>query len=52
MSAQGTGKIGGWKVLGIWVTLAFLVLIGAWVTLIRVASDNAPEPVPLESKGG
>ena len=40
---------GGWKALWVWVNLAFAVLVGAWVLLIVVASDNAPEPVPLTS---
>lgn len=41
---------GGWRTLGIWVTLTFVGLIIAWYFLITVASENAPEPVPLEHK--
>lgn len=41
---------GGWRTLGIWVTLTFVGLIVAWYFLITVASKNAPEPVPLEHK--
>lgn len=40
----------GWKTLWIWVALAFLLLVGAWSSLIYVASKNAPAPVPLHSK--
>lgn len=39
---------GGWRTLGVWVTLAFVVVIVAWFFLIRVASENAMEPVPLK----
>lgn len=39
---------GGWRTLGIWVTLAFVVVIVAWYFLIKVASENAMEPIPLE----
>lgn len=41
---------GGWRTLGIWVTIAFLVLIAAWFFLIKVASENAPEPIPIENE--
>lgn len=41
-------KKGGWRTLGIWVTLAFVVVIVAWYFLIKVASENAMEPVPLK----
>ncbi|WP_309024108.1 hypothetical protein [Pelagicoccus sp. SDUM812002] len=41
-------KKGGWRTLGIWVTLAFVVVIVAWYFLITVASENAMEPIPLE----
>ncbi len=41
-------KRGGWRTLGIWVTLAFVVVIVAWYFLITVASENAMEPIPLE----
>ncbi len=44
-------KSSGFKVLWIWVILAFVVLIGAWMTLINVASDNAPEEIPIKEKG-
>lgn len=46
-------KGNGWKVLWVWVILAFIGLIAAWYFLISVASDNAPEKVPLvELKNG
>lgn len=48
MKASSGGPAGGWKTLGIWVALAFAVLILSWVALIKVASKFAPEPVPLE----
>jgi hypothetical protein len=41
-------KRGGWRALGIWVTLAFVAVIVAWYFLITVASDHAMEPIPLE----
>jgi hypothetical protein len=31
------------------IVMAFLLLIGAWTTLILVATRNPPEEVPLES---
>ncbi len=40
-------KRGGWRTLGIWVTLAFVVVMVAWYFLITVASEHAMEPVPL-----
>ncbi|MBK1879285.1 hypothetical protein [Pelagicoccus mobilis] len=46
--AKNTGKKGGWRTLGIWVTLTFVGLASAWYFLIKIASENAPEPVPLE----
>lgn len=46
-TAKNAGKKGGWKTLGIWVTLTFIGLIVAWYFLIKIASENAPEPVPL-----
>lgn len=39
---------GGWRTLGIWVTLAFVAVIVAWYFLITVASENAMEPIPLK----
>ena len=33
--------------LWLYVTLAFLALIGAWAALIVVAERHKPEPVPL-----
>lgn len=51
MEEKGIGngrKSGGWKILGIWVTLTFVGLIVAWYFLITIASENAMEPVPLE----
>jgi len=30
------------------VTLAFLLLIGAWTSLITVASKNRPDSIPLQ----
>lgn len=45
--STNTRQKGGWRTLGIWVTLAFVVVIVAWYFLITVASDNAMEPVPL-----
>ncbi len=48
MEGEAEGKKrGGWRTLGIWVTLAFVVVIVAWYFLITVAADNAMEPVPL-----
>lgn len=44
------GKKGGWRTLGIWVTLTFVGLALAWYFLIKIASDNAPESIPLEHK--
>ncbi|MDQ8203616.1 hypothetical protein [Pelagicoccus sp. SDUM812003] len=48
MSEKTESKAKGWKTLGVWVTLAFVLLVGAWAALIAIASKNAPEPVPLE----
>ena len=45
---ENNGRKGGWRTLGIWVTLAFVVVIVAWYFLIKVASENAMEPVPLK----
>lgn len=42
-----TTRRGGWRTLGIWVTLTFVGVIVAWYFLIKVASENAMEPVPL-----
>ena len=33
--------------LALWVTAAFLILIGAWSTLITIANKNAPEKIEL-----
>lgn len=44
-------KNSGLKVLWLWVVAAFVLLVGAWVTLIAVASDNAPESIPLVGEG-
>lgn len=41
-------KASGWNTLWPWVIAAFLIVILAWVWLIRTASHNAPEPIPLE----
>lgn len=43
-------KVTGWNTLWPWVIVAFLIVIGAWVWLIRTASDHAPVPIPLESE--
>ena len=32
----------------LWVTLAFVGLISAWVVLIMISVKNRPESVPLE----
>lgn len=48
MGRSSSKPASGWKTLGLWVTLAFLALIAAWVALIKVANRYAPEPVPLE----
>jgi hypothetical protein len=45
-----SSKVTGWNTLWPWVIVAFLIVIGAWVWLIRTASDHAPEPIPLESE--
>jgi cytochrome c-type biogenesis protein CcmH/NrfF len=35
-------------VLWLWVILAFLILIGAWTTLITIAKRNQPQKIELE----
>lgn len=40
-------KSKGWKILWVWVILAFLGLGAAWYFLISIASKNAPENIPL-----
>ncbi|MCH6257261.1 hypothetical protein MLD52_11940 [Puniceicoccaceae bacterium K14] len=40
-------KNGGWRILWVWVVLAFIGLTVAWYCLISIASKNAPEKVPL-----
>lgn len=47
-NTNNTGKKGGWRILGIWVTLTFIGLIAAWYFLISTALKNAPDPVPLQ----
>lgn len=47
MSVKEKGKAKGWSTLWIWVVLAFVLLVGAWVTLIDIANRNVPEPIPL-----
>lgn len=32
----------------IWVIIAFVILISAWSTFIRIALNNQPEQIPLE----
>ncbi len=48
MADSRTKKRRSGLTLWICVTVAFAILIGAWATLISVASKNAPEPVPLK----
>jgi len=38
-------KDGGWW-LWVWVSLAFLILIGGWTTIFVLAAQNQPEQVP------
>lgn len=33
--------------LWLWVTAAFLLIIGAWFTLITISKNHQPEKVPL-----
>ena len=40
---QEKKKANGWTTLWPWVILVFAGLIVAWVALISVASENAPE---------
>jgi cytochrome c-type biogenesis protein CcmH/NrfF len=35
--------------LWLWVLLAFLLLIGAWTTLIIIAKRNQPQKIELEA---
>ena len=35
--------------LWLWVLLAFLLLIGAWTTLIIIAKRNQPQMIELEA---
>jgi len=46
-AVQEVKSKGGWRTLGIWVMLTFLGLMAAWYALITIASQNVPEPVPL-----
>ena len=32
----------------IWIVVAFLILISAWVVLFKIAGKHRPEKVPLE----
>ena len=32
------------------VALAFVILVGAWTTMIWISVKNAPEQIPLETK--
>lgn len=41
-------EITGWNTLWPWVIVAFLVVIAAWIFLIKKASENALEPIPIE----
>ena len=34
--------------LWLWVILAFVVLVGAWTTLIIIAANNQPELVEIQ----
>lgn len=38
----------GGRILWLWVTLAFVILIGAWATLITIASTHKPEVIEIE----
>ncbi len=38
----------GWNTLWPWVIAVFVAVIAAWVWLIRLATDHAPEPIPIE----
>ena len=43
-----TRKSSGWT-LWIPVILAFLLVIGAWFTIIKIAQQNRTDSVPLDS---
>lgn len=34
------------------VALAFVILVGAWTTMIWISVKNAPEQIPVETKTG
>ena len=36
----------------IYVVLAFIVLIGAWSTLISIAVKNSPQPIEVKRDNG
>jgi len=38
----------GWNTLWPWVIAAFALVIGAWIWLIRTASEHSPEAIPIE----
>jgi len=38
----------GFRVLWVWVVLAFVVLITAWTALIIIAVNNKPEIIEIE----
>ena len=38
----------GARSLWFWVVLAFVILIGAWTTLILIASRNKPEVIEVD----
>lgn len=46
MQTKGKKKI-AWS-LWVPVILAFLLVIGAWFTLIKVAKENPVEPIQIE----
>lgn len=44
-----TAKTGGFRSLWVWVILAFLLLIGAWTSIILIATKNQPELIEIDT---
>ena len=48
-ASTDTEKKRGGRSLWIWVLLAFLILVSAWVALIVIATKNQPEIIEVDT---